>query len=268
MSFLRTLTRYLRLYGFFLRFSWSKALEFRIDFFFRIVMDVIFYAVNIAFFQILFQHTSWIANWSEPQVMIFVASFLMIDALNMTFFSNNTWFFPQMVNKGDFDYLLIRPVSSFFFVSFREFAANSFVNVLIASGILAWAILRYPEPLGFFKILFFLILILNGLMIYHLIHMVTLMTVFWTHSANGVARLFWSFDQFVERPDRIYKGITRTVLTTILPFALVASFPVRLFLEPFDLSLFLHLGGVTVLLASFVKLLWNQGLRSYSSASS
>ena len=31
--------RYLRLYGYFLRFSFSRAMEFRFDFFFRIFMD-------------------------------------------------------------------------------------------------------------------------------------------------------------------------------------------------------------------------------------
>jgi rhomboid protease GluP len=42
--------RYLTLYLYFLRFSFSRALEFRVDFLFRVVMDVVYYAVNIAFF--------------------------------------------------------------------------------------------------------------------------------------------------------------------------------------------------------------------------
>ena len=35
------MSRYLRLYLHFLRFSFSKAIEFRVDFFFRVLMDVI-----------------------------------------------------------------------------------------------------------------------------------------------------------------------------------------------------------------------------------
>ena len=38
--------RYLRLYLYFLRFSFSRAMEFRLDFYFRILMDVAFYVVN------------------------------------------------------------------------------------------------------------------------------------------------------------------------------------------------------------------------------
>ena len=43
------MTRYLRLYAYFLRFSFSRALEFRVDFFFRVIMDTAFYAVNLGF---------------------------------------------------------------------------------------------------------------------------------------------------------------------------------------------------------------------------
>ena len=42
--------RYLRLYGCFLRFSFSRAMEFRLDFFFRVLMDVVWNLVNLGFF--------------------------------------------------------------------------------------------------------------------------------------------------------------------------------------------------------------------------
>ncbi|MCB0385330.1 MAG: hypothetical protein KDD43_08040, partial [Bdellovibrionales bacterium] len=65
--------RYLRLYMYFLRFSFSRAMEFRIDFFFRIFMDLIFYIVNILFFKVIFIHSDLLAGWTEPQVFIFVS---------------------------------------------------------------------------------------------------------------------------------------------------------------------------------------------------
>ena len=110
-------------------------------------MDTAFYAVQLAFFAVLYNHTGTIAGWDLDQVFVFAAGYFFIDALNMTFFANNMWWFPILVNRGDLDYYLVRPVSSLFFVSLREFAANSFLNLIIATGILIWAIARYPEPL-------------------------------------------------------------------------------------------------------------------------
>ena len=47
--------RYLRLYAYFLRFSFSRAMEFRFDFFFRIVMDLVWYVMHLVFFRVLFK---------------------------------------------------------------------------------------------------------------------------------------------------------------------------------------------------------------------
>ena len=117
--------RYLRLYLYFLRFSISRAAEFRVDFYFRVVMDVVYYAVNLAFFGIIYTQTAVVGGWTLDQAYVFVAGFLFVDAVNMTVVANNMWVLPQLINKGDLDYYLVRPVSSLFFLSLRDFAANS-----------------------------------------------------------------------------------------------------------------------------------------------
>ena len=130
--------RYLSLYLHFLRFSFSRAMEFRLNFFFRVVMDIVYYAVNLAFFSIIYQHTSLLGGWTLDQVYVFVCGFLFVDALHMTVFANNHWWLPLFINRGDLDYYLVRPVSSLWFLSLRDFAANSFLNLVIAGGLLVW----------------------------------------------------------------------------------------------------------------------------------
>ena len=83
------MARYLKLYLHFLKFSFSRSLEYRMDFWFRIVMDCVFYAVELAFFTILYQHTDLLGGWDYDQILIFVSGLLVIDAIHMTVFSNN-----------------------------------------------------------------------------------------------------------------------------------------------------------------------------------
>ncbi|BBM87340.1 ABC transporter permease [Candidatus Uabimicrobium amorphum] len=262
------MTRYFRLYLHFLRFSFSKAMEFRVDFFFRIVMDCFFYAINIAFYQVLFLHTSTLGGWNEEQAMIFVAAYILVDALQMTIFSTNLWWFPIFVNRGDLDYYLVRPVSSLFFLSVREFAANSLCNVFIAIGIMIWAISSYSQPLIWWKILLFVLLVVNGTFIYYMVHMLFLIGVFWTHSARGFDSLFRHLCLVHERPDGIFHGATRTVFTTVLPFCLMCSFPARLLFEDFQLSVLLHILITTMLMFFVLRWAWKFSLKAYSSASS
>ncbi len=260
--------RYLRLYLYFLRFSFSRAMEFRLDFWFRIVMDVVFYVVQIIFFSVLYNHTSVLGGWEFPQVLVFICGFFLIDALHMTVFANNMWWLPILVNKGDLDYYLVRPVSSLFFLSLRDFAANSFVNILVASGLMAWALLSYPDALGGLRIGTYLLLLLNGTILYYVMHIAFLIPVFWLHSNRGLGDIFFAMTRYSERPDRIFKGYVRRTLLTILPFSLISSLPARVLFEGLKPELLLHALGVTALLFVGMTLFWKRALRAYASASS
>jgi len=263
-----TLARYVRLYGHFLAFSFAKGFEFRFDFYMRIIMDLCYYAVALAFFGVLYLHTPMLGGWNEKQAMVFVAATLIVDAINMTVFTNNLWMLPQLINRGDLDYYLVRPVSSLFFVSVRDFAANSFVNLICAFGIFVWALARLDEPVTVFQLAVFLFLILNGTFIFFCMNAIANLLVFWTHAPNGFGELVWTLNKFGERPDRIYRGVARRVLLFLLPFALIGSYPARILLEGFDGRIALHVIGVTAVFFSLLVGVWRLGLRSYSSASS
>ncbi len=260
--------RYVRLYLYFLRFSFSRAMEFRLDFFFRIVMDTMFYLVHIAFFQIIYQHTGLVGGWDFDQALIFVCGFFVADALHMTVVANNLWHLPLYINKGDLDYYLVRPVSSLFMLSVRDFAANSFCNLLIAAGLLSWAIMRFPGDFSAPQILLYLLLIINGAYLYYVIHLFFILPVFWTHSGRGFEAIFYAVKQFAERPDRVFHGPIRLLLVTLLPFLLIASYPAQILLSGISWLTLLHIGLVSVFLTLLLIFTWRLGLRSYSSASS
>jgi ABC-2 type transport system permease protein len=260
--------RYLRLYAHFLRFSFSRAMEFRVDFFFRVFMDTLFYVVQIAFFGVIYGHTELMGGWSFDQVLVFISGFFLVDALHMTLCSNNLWWLPFLVNRGDLDYYLVRPVSSLFFLSLREFAANSFLNLIMAAGISVWALARYPGELAPERIALYYFFIINGAFLYYIIHICFLIPVFWTHSGRGLGDLFFALQRYAERPEQIFRGYVRRLLVTLLPFSLVASFPARALFEGLTLLHLAHVGAVTALGFVFLRWFWQRALAAYSSASS
>jgi ABC-2 type transport system permease protein len=260
--------RYLRLYAHFLRFSFSRAMEFRLDFFFRVVMDAVWYAVNLAFFTVIYRHTTLLGGWDYDQVVVFAAGLFFVDAIHMTVLSNNMWWFPQLVNRGDLDYYLVRPVSPLFFVSLREFAANSFLNLVIASGILAWSLARHPAGLGVGDAALYVGLLLVGAALHYALVMTFLIPVFWIHAAHGLRDVSFALDRFMGRPDGVFRGWVRRLLVSLLPYALIVSYPCRALFGERDASLFLHVFGVTAAAFLLMNALWRLGLRTYSSASS
>jgi ABC-2 type transport system permease protein len=260
--------RYLRLYLKFIEFSFGRAMEFRMDFYFRIFMDLIFYIVSFSFFKILFLHSSQVGGWNEPQVMIFVGCFIIVDAIQMTMFANNTWNLPFLINKGDLDYYLVRPVSSFFMANFRDFAANSFINLVMAGSFLTWALVVYPEPLGFGRIFLFLVMTFVGAMLFQFVRILFILPVFWTHSGRGLDTLFWSVEKFMERPHGIYKGFIKVFLLTVLPMIAMTSMPTSVL---FESNPWPNVGICLLVTTAYLFIstwLWRVALANYSSASS
>jgi ABC-2 type transport system permease protein len=234
----------------------------------RILMDLCYYAVAISFYQILFLHAPALGGWNENQAMVFVSGYLIVDAICMTLFANNLWIMPTLINRGDLDYYLIRPVSGLFFISLREITTSSFVNLVCAVGIFVWALARLDQPYSFLQVVVFLFLLGCGALIFFCLNGIANLLVFWTHAPSGFGELVWSLNKFAERPDRIFRGVTRIVLLVALPFSVLCSYPARILIEGIDLKIVAHVLGVLVLFLGLYVGVWRLGLRTYSSASS
>jgi ABC-2 type transport system permease protein len=260
--------RYFRLYLYFLRFSFSKALQFRLDFFFRIIMDIIYYVVNISLFKVLYHHTNLIGGWNEGEMMLFIGSYLVVDAIGMTVFANNMWWLPYYINKGELDYYLTRPISPLFFLSLREFASNSFINLLIAVSFFIYSVFNFPGKMDIFSFLIFLGFLINGVLIHYVLQMLMVIPVFWTQGPRGFTDLFYTLGVAMERPHTIFKGWLRTIFTIILPFGIIASMPAQILIEGLSTKNAVHMTFVTIGMWMLMLISWKKGLANYSSASS
>lgn len=197
-----------------------------------------------------------------------MARYMFCDAFHMTVFSAGMWHLPFRINNGEMDYYLLRPCSPMFILTLREFAANSFLNLVIASGLLWWSLARYPEPLGAGAIAVYLFLQLVGSFIFAAFTMCFLIPAFWSQSDRGLRALSIELIRYGEKPHHIYPTWLRRTLLTAVPVATVSSYPAWvLFAGPtpgrvvFVLAV---LGGLSAFLAWF----WRLGLRHYGSASS
>jgi len=243
-------------------------MEFRFDFTLKIIMDCFYYAMHLSIFNILFNTTSTLAGWSEDQGMVFISSVLLIDAVHMTVFASNMWNVPFLVNRGDLDVYITRPVSTLFFISLRDFAANSFINLLIAVGIFATMLSRLQVEYSFLSFVGYLLLIINGILLHYVLQMLFIIPVFWTQSNKGFSDIFFSLGLVMERPDLIYRGAIRIIFTLVIPMGLIASMPARWFFGPDTPYLSLHLLGVTAVMWGLMLFWWRRGMKVYSSASS
>ena len=259
---------YGRLWFAFFRTSFARGLQFRSDFAFRILMDCIYYAVNLGFFEVILHHTHELGGLSASQTRVFTASFLLMDGIYMTLFSSNVWYFPESVNRGTFDYTLVKPASSLFLTFCRDFSVGSFMNFLMACAILIRALTHLEPTPSLIDVALFLPLLLVGVATLLAVRLLFILPVFWFNQVDALRDISWTLNAIGERPSQIYPRSVRIFFTFVFPILTAIALPAEAFLSHWRLEHVLPVIGVSAVLWWVVFKLWERGTRSYASASS
>ncbi|MDW8466539.1 MAG: ABC-2 family transporter protein [Chloroherpetonaceae bacterium] len=134
-SLIYGIRRFLRLEWAFIKNCLTRDVQYRGNFFLVFVMDIIWYAVNLGFFEVIYFNTSTIAGYTRSDVFFFMATTFVIDAIDMTFFASGIWQISDFIRKGDFDLILSKPVSPLIYSTMRFVSFGSLLDLIFRFGL-------------------------------------------------------------------------------------------------------------------------------------
>ncbi|MDX2472009.1 MAG: ABC-2 family transporter protein [SAR324 cluster bacterium] len=257
---------YLGIYQGFISTSFAESLNFRVHFVLLILMDFFFYGSSFLSIHFIYQHVEVIGTWHRNELMFFVSFMLSVNQLAMTFTSESYWRFPELIKRGELDFVLLKPANSIFLVFFRYIRPGSAFNIIftlpaliyfgiqLGLGVTAWVMLPFLVAVAF--------------LLQSAIDVILATTMFWMLEGTGMNFLRIELQQLSRWPDFIYPDIFRKFLSLGLPVLLIGSGPVRFLLEASDFIPLLVMLALLVLFLIFLSFLWKKGLRAYESASS
>ncbi len=261
------LLKYARVFGVQLKNNFVREAVYRSNFLTMLVVDLVWIGVEFTLFTVIYANVETLAGWTKEQVFFFLGIFFASDALFTTFFQRNFWNFSDLVNKGELDILLTKPVSPVFLSLTRWMSLTSIFNLFLGIGIAV----RFAEPAGFVggwrwaTVPFWLLI---GLTTAILIRFAFSVWVFWTDRSWALSRLYYQFFHFATKPDSIFPVAIRYSILTFLPFAFIGSVPTRALLYGLEWK---EMATIVFVLAVFFagnSWLWRRGLKRYQSASS
>lgn len=262
-----SLAKYARVYGVQLKNNWVREAVYRTNFLTSVATDIIWMAVELSLFTVIYANVSTVAGWTREQVFFFLGVFFAADSLFTTFFQRNFWMFSDLVNRGELDILLTKPVHPLFLALSRWINLTAIFNLFLGLGIA----IRYAGPAGFeggWRWLLLGVWLVIGVLTALLLRFAFSIWAFWTERSWAFSRMYYQFFAFATKPDTLYPKAIRYTILTVLPFGFIGSVPARALLhglEPGEYVL------IAVVLSSFFfvnSLLWRAGLRRYQSASS
>ncbi len=260
---------YLRLYAALWRNSVIRELGFKVNFLLWIVVEALWFALQLSFIGVLYLHTESIGTWTQWQVVALVGASHLIQQLFTAVFLTNLTALSEHIRTGKLDFMLLLPVNTRFLVSFRQVDLGGFVNAAGALGVIGYALHRLGHTPGVAQVAGFLLLVLVGILIHYSLMLMLSASSFWTVRAQGIVWGYYNLFNIARLPDEAFHGPFKAVFTFALPMLLVSNVPVKLLVDKLGSPLeILLLVALAALLFAASELLWRTALKRYTSASS
>src|SRR5436189_606374 len=139
-STLNPLRRYFTVYVALWKNSVIREMGFKSNFLLWIVVELLWFALQLAFIAVIYQHTDRIGDWSKWQVVLLMGASHFIQQIFQAFFLTNCTQISEYVRTGKFDFMLLLPINTRFIVSLRQVDLGGFVNAGSAVAIMSYAL--------------------------------------------------------------------------------------------------------------------------------
>lgn len=261
--------RYVRLYRVFARNNLVRELEFRANFWAKVMTNIGWLASFVVFIEIIFKNTNSVGTWNKGQIFLLFGTFLMVRSLMDILFTQNLGKIPELVRMGTMDFVLTKPVPSLFYVSARYLSLDELGSLLGAFGVLGysiWLLKITPSPL---QIGAWTVLMLLGLITLYAIQLLMMTLSFWLIRIDNLTALTDTVVFIARYPPDIFPRLLNFFISYIVPLAFVAAIPASVLLGKRAMGPALLISfGVTALFLTLANAFWQYATRSYTSASS
>lgn len=262
------LGRSIKIYSaYFAQFLKSR-LEYRGDFLFNILAQLIMTLSGLLFIYFLLDGETIpdIQGWSRSEVM-FIYGYAMIPmAIFMTFAMNLYQFGDRYIVQGQFDRVLLRPLSTVFQVLFESFNMESIGSLVAGLGVLLYTASELRIHLGMVDYLWLLVSSISGGVILISVFVFIASLSFHFEDRLGIGAPVFSLITFGRYPITIFNRTIQIILKWVIPFAFVAFYPATHFFDRSGFEALCYLTPVVaVATAAIAAVAWQYGVSKYSS---
>ena len=264
---------WLRHYGSLYAALWKNSvireMSFKTNFLLWIVVELMWFALQLVFVAVLYQHTEQIATWSKWEVVMLMGASHFIQQIFGALFLTNCVQISEQVRTGKLDFMLLLPVNTRFLISLRQVDLGGFVNASSGMMVILYAARQMQLHPSLSQLFGFLLLCMASVLIHYALLFLLASVSFWTVRAQGIVWGYYNLFNIARLPDAAFHGLFKAFFTFAIPMLLVANVPVKLLAQrlssPWEMLLLAAMSGMCLLVSEAG---WRFALRHYTSASS
>jgi len=262
-----------------LRLFWSASLaaemEYRTNFVMAAITSVVTLLGSLFTLSLFYNGGYEMGGYTWPRALMVMAVYTILDGCQQTFMAPNRTRITQYVREGTLDFVLLKPIDSQFWLSFRNVSVWGIPNILM--GILILIIAgNYPAPgneptsggVPWHGYLLGIVPIILGLIIlYSLGYILSTFTI-WLVKLWNVTVAMEALLESGRYPIPAYPFMYRIFFTFVLPVAFMTTVPADVITGHSNLRWLAGALAVAAALFLLSRWFWRYALRFYTSASS
>ncbi len=232
------------------------------------------YATEFLLIWVLISQFRTIGEWGPYEVMFLFALNLFSYGLAGAFLFWPCAELSMLIQSGEFDAALTKPLNSLPHMVFKYFAIGYYSHLSVAGAVLVVCVVKLEIAMTPVKILFLVMTLAGGALIQGAAFIFTSVPSFWLIKNTSLMRmLMFDLKGFIRYPISIYNKALQVFLTLIVPYAFINFYPAQYFLKKNDFLMFhpvfqflTPLVGILLFVAAYK--FWNIGVNHYQSTGS
>jgi ABC-2 type transport system permease protein len=258
--------RYLKV----LQLFWSTAIAAELEYRLNFVIATLSSLANLIgslFNLFLFYRTGYrFGGWSWQEAMVVLGIFTLLQGFSATFLIPNLNRIVEQVERGTLDFVLLKPISSQFWLSARTISPWGLPDLIFGTTIIFYAGIQLH--LSWVNYLLSSLPIFCGLIILYSIWFILGAMSIWFVRIYNVTEVLRGLLEAGRYPIVAYPVVYRVFFTFVVPVAFLTTVPAEVMLGRAQVFWLLGAGIIAFSLLFASHLFWQFALRFYTSASS
>ena len=247
----------------------SHIMAFRLGFFGPFFIDTSYFLVQLFAFEAIYGHVDNIRGWGHGEILVFVGTFSLINALNVIIYFFGVISIPEKIQTGELDLYLTKPVNPLLRITFEKINPGSIPLLAFSACMIVYGVRETDMSFSWSTMIKYLFLVVMMTILYYDMELLIRCSAFFVFSVNNLMKIEeTAIDLCLKIPGIAFYGIYKFIFYCVLPYGIIATLPTQAIIGALSVK-GLFFGVVIVCIFTFFALsFWSYGVHRYESASS
>lgn len=263
-----TVRRHFRLWHRFASQAIVRETHYRANFLSTIAVGIIQLVLSLVPVLLLYSFTSDVNGWRQGDVIALSGMYQASFAVLAMCVQPNMHRISGYIRQGELDLILIRPVSSQFYVTLRWLQPAEFFNVLIGVAVVVVGLNRLGDVPTVMQGIQAVVIAMCGMILLTCVWSAFVFLAFWFTSVAPIPMVVRDVMDAGRFPLAFYPTGIRVFLAFIFPVGFATTFPIEALTGRADWTIVLVGIALSAIALLLLRSYWRFAVRFYSSASS